>query len=250
MTEQTPADATTEFAKELARQLPLKAVYDDLASPATKQTGQLLQDVVKAIQLALAPVQVLGALQDRYRNFLDKSVRRVPEESRISPAPQIIGPVLEGVRYEQEGTPIEEMFSQLLSRAMDKERVAEAHPAYPILIKQLSADEAKILASLNGQQFDYVYTRDYNPTTNLFYGPNKVEVDTLPRDGLSFPGNVAFYFEHLDKLGLAGTFIEGNQEPLFAHLQKPSPQTGMRVRCKYRLTDFGARFVRACLGDN
>jgi hypothetical protein len=44
-------DPTTEFAKELARQLPVKAAYKDIAAPAAKQTGQLLQDVVKAADL-------------------------------------------------------------------------------------------------------------------------------------------------------------------------------------------------------
>src|SRR5437016_2052486 len=107
-------DPTTEFAKELARQLPVKAFYNDAAAPAAKQAGQFFEDVLKALQLALAPVQLLAAWQDRYRNFLNKSVRQVPEERRISPAPQILGPVLEGVRYDPEGTTIDEMFSDLL----------------------------------------------------------------------------------------------------------------------------------------
>jgi hypothetical protein len=135
--------AQEEFAKELARQLPVKAIYQDAAAPAAMQTGQLLEDLVKVLQLALAPVQLFGAIQDRYRKFLDTAVRRVPEANRVSPAPQIVGPVLEGIRYEPEHTPIDQMFSQLLSRSMDRERINEAHPAFPIIIKQLSSDEAK-----------------------------------------------------------------------------------------------------------
>src|SRR5260370_11638246 len=154
--------ADEEFAKEVARQLPVKAIYEDAAAPAAKQAGQLFEDLLKALQLALAPVQLLGALQDRFRSFIDTAVRRVPEADRISPAPQIIGPVLEGIRYEPEGTPIDQMFSELLSRSMDRTRVNEAHPAYPIIIKQLSSDEAKILNHLKGSNFDYVYTLDFN----------------------------------------------------------------------------------------
>jgi hypothetical protein len=40
--------------------------------------------------------------------------------------------------------------------------------------------------------------------TNVFYGLHKVERDTLPRDKLTFPKNIEMYFNHLDKLGLAG----------------------------------------------
>lgn len=108
-----------EFAKELVKQLPVKSIYKDVGSPAAKQAGQFGEDLFKVLQLALAPIQYFAALQDRYRRFLDASVRRVPEERRIAPAPQILGPVLEGIRYEPEESPIEEMFSQLLSRSMD-----------------------------------------------------------------------------------------------------------------------------------
>jgi hypothetical protein len=53
--------------------------------PPARQVGQVLTDIVKTIQLALAPFQFLGASQDRLRAFIDRSVRRVP--NRVSPAP-------------------------------------------------------------------------------------------------------------------------------------------------------------------
>lgn len=237
MTDQS-TELTTEFAKELAKQIPVK---EALSAPA-HQTGQILEDIVKTIQLALVPLQVAGALQDRLRGFIDRSVRSVPEVNRVSPAPQILGPIIEGIRYEPEGTPIDEMFAKLLSSSMNSARVSEAHPAFPTIIRQLSSDEAQILVALKGQTFDHVYTRDYDNTKNLFYGPAKMEVDTLPRSKLRFPGNVSLYMEHLNNLGLAGIFQDGNQEAL----SDGGRQVGVRVRSKYRLTDFGASFVQAC----
>ena len=38
-----------EFAKELAKQLPLKDIYTDAAAPAAKQTGRLLEDLVEVL---------------------------------------------------------------------------------------------------------------------------------------------------------------------------------------------------------
>ena len=61
----------TEFAKELARKLPVEAAYQEVVSPAAKQTGQLVADIVKTIQLALAPIQFLAAYQDRLRGFIE-----------------------------------------------------------------------------------------------------------------------------------------------------------------------------------
>jgi hypothetical protein len=238
-----PKDPTTVFAEELAKQLPVKAVYRDAVKPAAKQLGQIAQDIVKTIQLALAPLQVAGAYQDRLRAFLDRAVRQVPEDRRISPPPQILGPIVEGIRYEPEETPIDQMFQHLLSTSMDADHSKDAHPAYPLIVKQLSSDEAKILAVVKNSQFEYVYTQDYDQQANLFRG-HHVEVDSLPREGLVFPENVAFYMQHLDKLGLAGIYQDGNQEPLF--LPGTRNQIGVRVRSKYLLTAFGEAFMRAC----
>lgn len=229
-----------EFAKELARQLPVKDIYADAGKAAARQAGQLFEDIVKTLQLALAPLQVVGAYQDRFREFLDRSVRRVPEDQRISPAPQILGPVLEGVRYEPEGTPIDEMFSQLLSCCMDSGRVDKAHPSYPIIIKQLSSDEAKVLKSLRNAKYRFVRVHHFKD--GMSYAGD-IEVDELPRDTLQFPGNVSFYMAHLRRLGLASLYETRPQQPIFVD----GHQTGTRTFSEYRLSDVGRRFIEACI---
>jgi Abortive infection alpha len=131
-----------DFAEEISKLLPVKDIYEDAAQPATRQVGAIGGDLMKTLHLVLAPIQYVAALQDRYRAFIERSVRKVPEERRVQPAPQIVGPVLEGIRYEPEGTEIEEMFANLLANGMDKDNVGLAHPAYPSIISQLSRDEA------------------------------------------------------------------------------------------------------------
>jgi hypothetical protein len=237
--------AEEEFAKELAKQLPVRAIYEDAAAPATKQAGQLFQDIVKALQLALAPVQLLGAIQDRYRKFLDAAVRRVPEANRISPAPQIIGPVLEGVRYEPEGTPIDEMFSQLLSASMDSARVSDAHPSFPLIVRQLSADEARLLNAMFIAPKPLRLVQTFRLAQGLsFHG--ETEIDELKIDGLMFAANVAMYRNHIQQLGLLHFSVERAMEPIMAG----PVQTGGRNFLEYRLTDFGLQFMRACSGSH
>ena len=117
MTSDSAEDRLTAVVAEIAEQLPIKQIYDDGFSPSVREGGSALTDLIKTLRLAFAPIQFAAAVQDRYRDFLDRSVRRVPKEDRVPPPPQILGPVLEGIRYEPEGTPIEEMFSELLSRS-------------------------------------------------------------------------------------------------------------------------------------
>jgi hypothetical protein len=161
-------DPTSEFAVELAKQLPVKAVYRDVVKPGAKQAGQLVQDMVKTIQLALAPLQFAGAYQDRLRAFIDRSVRSVPEINRVSPAPQILGPVVEGIRYEPEGTPLDEMFSELLSSSMDSARLQNAHPAFVGIIRSLSTDEPAILNHLAHNSIDEICWNPYDHKINFF----------------------------------------------------------------------------------
>lgn len=240
---EAPKDPTLAFAEELAKQLPVKAAYRDVVKPGAKQAGQLVQDMVKTIQLALAPLQFAGAYQDRLRAFIDRAVRTVPEANRLSPPPQILGPIVESIRYEPEGTPLDEMFSKLLGTSMNKETVQFAHPAYVLIVKQLSPDEAKVLSLLTKGHYLRVAIADYDSQTNWF-APHKTEKEGFPLDQLSFPDNLDLYIEHLNHLGLAELIQVGNQEALFAHPNRP--QSGVRITRSYKLTAFGQSFMRAC----
>jgi hypothetical protein len=64
----TGNDLGAELAKELISQLPIK----EATLPAVRPTGELLADLIKTLQLALAPVQLIAAYQDRFRNFIDR----------------------------------------------------------------------------------------------------------------------------------------------------------------------------------
>ncbi|TVQ35926.1 MAG: DUF4393 domain-containing protein [Geminicoccaceae bacterium] len=241
MTSDSAEDRVTATAKEFVKQFPIKDFYEDGLSPSVKEVGGALADITKTLRLVLAPIQFTGLLQDRFRDFLETSITRVPREDRVPPPAQVLGPVLEGIRYEPEGTPIDQMFSELLSRSMDEKRANEAHPSYAHLIKQISADEARILRLLSEVQYDFVYTSDFDQATRTFQG-GTIEKDELPKADLDFPENVSFYMDHLHSLGLAGIYQQGNQEMIMAEGQ----QTGVRVRCKYLLSDLGQRFVTAC----
>jgi hypothetical protein len=80
-------DLATAIATEVAKQIPVKDAYVDALKPGVKQVGTLIEDLTKVILLGLAPVQFVAALQDRYRNFLDTAVRRVPEPDRVPSVP-------------------------------------------------------------------------------------------------------------------------------------------------------------------
>jgi hypothetical protein len=242
-------DITTAIAVEVAKQIPVKDAYVDTLQPGAKQTGRMVEDLAKTLHLALAPLQFAAALQDRYRAFLDEAVRRVPEARRAIPPAQILGPVIEGIKYEPPGSPIEQMFSELLSSSLDTQKVQLAHPAFPQLIRQLSSDEAIMLKLIHqslaaGRPYRRVAVHDLREERFYF---KEIELEEFPLDRLRFPENLDFYINHLWTLGLAGSFEHRNQEPIFTGTAQRRRQVGSREFREYRITDLGGMLAKAAI---
>ncbi|MCK1637588.1 DUF4393 domain-containing protein [Bradyrhizobium sp. 157] len=170
---------------------------------------------------------------------MKSAVDRVPAEKRISPAPEIVGPILEGVRYEREGGSIEQMFSELLSSSMHSDRVADAHPALPLIIKQLSTDEAAILRTIASTPKRFEIVMKFDILGELTW--SKIERSEVPTDGLVFPQNEVMYRDHLERLGLIRYDTLKPMQPIMEN----GRQTGGRNFLTLKLTDFGATLMRA-----
>ena len=64
-------DKKETFGGEIAKQLPVKDIYNDLAHPALSTVGQGLQGVTK---LALAPISALVWGYDKIADYLDVAI--------------------------------------------------------------------------------------------------------------------------------------------------------------------------------
>jgi Abortive infection alpha len=252
------ASQIDDIAKAIVERLPIKDIYDDVGKSSAKEIGNVAADLIKTLWLVLAPFQLSAAVQDRFAEFIDKSIRRVPEEQQIAPAPQILGPVLDGVKYEPEDTPIYEMFSQLLSRAMDRKHVSEAHPSYPLIIRQLSSDEAIILSHLSSYVSVLFSRPNPNPNFSRLLQPELMIIEAIPIEmrskgivlleqkplGLLFQENFSFYLKHLKTLGLVT-----NSKRLYEQAVRNKCDLLENLIRKYhfiKLTHLGVGFVDAC----
>ena len=248
-------DIIAQIAVEVAKEIS-KDAYKDGLSPPVKQIGAITEDILKALHLVIAPVQLLAAVQDRYRDFLNRAVKRIPESQRIAPPIQILGPVLEGIKFEPAGSPLEEMFSELLSRSMDRERINEAHPAFPYLIRQLSSDEAEIMRLIverkRGGEETFKRSLQHRIVENDMFKFEKVLEDQFPTNSLTFPENLDFYIHHLGTLGIANLFAHKNQTGVY-HIEEDQIGNKLRVQTatieymEYRFTDFGLMLAEASI---
>ncbi|HEX8376239.1 MAG TPA: Abi-alpha family protein, partial [Pedobacter sp.] len=127
----------------------VKKIYDDGLSKSVQQLGDTSADIIKALRLFTAPFQLLATYQERLTRHLNKVAEAVPEEKQIEAPPSISGPIIERLKYLEDGNPMTSLFLNLLTRAIDKDRINEAHPGFIHVIDQLSSDEATLLFHLS-----------------------------------------------------------------------------------------------------
>ncbi|MFH2046714.1 MAG: Abi-alpha family protein [Pseudomonadota bacterium] len=230
------------WLEDIAKRLPVEKAYFDALQPAFREIGDVARNTIKASRFILAPIDYLAAQQDRYQSFLKKVNERVPEERMIPAHPQISGPVIEGLRYIEKDSILAELFINLLARAIDKERVNEAHPAFANIISQLSPDEAFIIFNLNKKDFKLKQHSKFFPETHTF-GPRKTIANEFPVAELVYPDNFFLYMDHLHSLNMAGVWQHGNQESIM----DGNIQTGVHINNITQLTIFGKLFAKACM---
>ncbi len=216
-----------------------KRAYDDAASGSFVEIGKLATDGVKTARLFLAPLQIAASFQTRFEKFLRKLENKVPEEHRIDSHPQICGPILESMRYVEESNELWDMFCELLSKSIDSRKVNLAHPSFAHILRQLSRDEALILAKLQNSKFVYEVTRDL---MGQRFTNKKVIRSTLPIKELHNPDSFDIYNTHLTSLSLISWRVKKED----AIRDGSGLQTGIYEAHEVALTNFGSLFMEAC----
>ena len=221
----------------------LQKAYKDLAQPVAKQIGDILGNTAKTARFIFAPIDYLAAKQDRFQKFIKKTVDKVPEKNRVEALPQLSGPIIEAMLYNDEDSLIGELFAGLLSCAIDKTRQNKAHPAFIKRIQEISHDEAVILFYL--KKSSYKVHQQWDLVGNKIKNMRTIQED-FPLDRLIYPDNLWMYIANLHSLNLAGTWKYKGDQPI----RESGRQTGGYTFSERKLTDFGKLFAEACVPDN
>lgn len=198
------------FLGEVAKKLPVKEVYDDIAHPVLSTVGETLQG---ATRVALAPITAMVWGYDKIAGYLDVAIpeyfakRKIDEKKIVSPDPAIAVPSIEAMRYTSHKEELREMFVNLLGASMNSDETDE-HPAFVEIIKQLSSDECRILK--------YIQHRGKMPMIKELLKDQQGigEIDVFPYfsdigylTGCSFPEKFPEYLNNLQRLGLVDVFM-------------------------------------------
>lgn len=239
-----------DWEKIAAGLVPKEAIgklYDDALSGPAKELGKLGADALKVARLLLFPLQIAASFQDRLEPLFERLAQRVPPERRLDrgiPA-EIVGPCLDHMQYLSDRSELWQMFEEVLARALDKDGIASVHPAFVVLIRQLSSDEARILLLLSGRDFKVEDEMDYDAAANRFSSLRILESE-FPKALLSLPENELLYLSHLVTLGLVEWPVLDQVPVREAH----GIQTGIVRHSVIRLSSFGRLFASSCIPVN
>lgn len=83
--------------------------------------------------------------EGRFAEDMAEKLADVPQERLVSPQPIVAAQAIEGLGFSLDEPDLKEMYLNLLATASDSATAQRAHPSFPQIIKQLSADEAGVL---------------------------------------------------------------------------------------------------------
>ena len=160
---------TGEIGKEIINQSGhiVKETIHNLSSPLTKVFGERLADI---LDLIFTPIEKLKIYKDHkielFKKKLEEEINKIPEEKRITPPLQIIGPAVEGAKFYIEREELRNMFAILIASSMNIEKCQLIHPSYIEIIKQLSPLDAVNMSFFLDSHFyhmvDYALDEDVN----------------------------------------------------------------------------------------
>ena len=234
-----------DFIEKLLPAKVVENLYKDGVSDSAREVSKIGVDLVKTARLFLTPFQLTAAFQDRFERFVRRVANEVPEDRRISPPPELVGPALAQMQYLDEDNPLWRMFESLLKCAVDSEKVDRAHPSFSHIISQLARDEGVILYHLRNRDFTIIDRMDLNRTENRFEN-RVIEKSDIPEADLYRSEQLNVYYSHLESLNLV-TWPVTKQDPI---KDGAGTQTGIRRYSTIQLTEFGRLFVSACVPEN
>jgi hypothetical protein len=258
-------EGTIKAVTGLVKEVP---IYEDAIQPVAKEAGKALQTVGRTVNAALLPVRGLVWGIEKIEEFVQTKVTKklsgIPVENICPPDPAVAGPALESLRYTGHKESLSELYANLLASAMDKETAKIAHPGFVEIIRNMSADEARLL--------EYIIKNNVAPIVDIKKvllkqeGELKVSelVSTLGHDaGLEHKDLSASYLINLERLGLVEIprdshltkldaydriINDGSVQAILSQLNQDGEEfKGDFNKYYVRATVFGKQFNNACV---
>lgn len=252
----------------------LGKAYDDLVHPSAQSLGNTISLLPRSIGVWFRRWErwVINGEESVSRTIdtVGERVSGIPEEHLVEPPSHVAVPAIQQLAYCYDSEELREMYAKLLLSSMDDRSAGYVHPSFVQILKQLSPDEAKLLGTFTPEESDgfvsiplldlrIVSSDQVVPYSwrTIVDGYNECCVGVCEH-----PEQALVYLNNLERLGILqrNEFytdrikekLEAFEECEAISLAKDGHPLGEgeRYDCRrwsYRVTDFGANFLRTCV---
>lgn len=207
--------------------------------------------------------QTVEANIRRYAKDIDDEVSKIPNDSiNNNPDISVIGPALEASKYYVEKTDVRKMFAKLIAAEFDARSSDKVHIAFVEIIKQMSANDAKLLKILPkvGPLAEFrLYANDRKSYTSLgkdiIYIPglietnfenNAISINNLSRLGIVELSHVSSLVD--ETIYKAYEVFDEYKQGTKIVQEHPGNYSSMEVSSgSFSITPFGDVFKKICL---
>lgn len=241
----------------------IEKAYDDTLQKPLDSTSSIVSTVLDFFHnTVLYPMQKYNLYAksklDSYALELQERAKKIPEKNLVSPRVNILGPTIEGLKYNLDEDYIKEMFTNILISDMDSAKQSKVLPSYIEVVKQLSHDDANFLKTLKDSStykngFFCLELRINNIINNKYILLEYIDNDTkIKRFNVYNVSNIIL--DNLIRLRLINIpsdefFVNQSiYEKMLDMTKKNYNTTNIRhnKRILY-ITDFGKNFIDICL---
>lgn len=126
------------------------------AKEAGSNLGKAAVTVTSAINNCLLPIAAVNYAFDRAKNYFQEQFQQdleavaadIPPDDLVEPKPSLAAPALQGLAFSHDEDALKQMYLELLATAMNSNKAGDAHPAFVEIIRQMTAEEAKLVSFL------------------------------------------------------------------------------------------------------
>lgn len=128
-------------------------VYDDGLKNPVKILGNGLSMCLSFIGAKFSPQMYEYIQNAEYKKKeidekLAKKYNAIPDDKKVEPRLNILGPAVDLLKYNLDENYIKDIFVNLLTSEMNKDKQEKVLPSYIEIVKQLSQEDAKLLKEL------------------------------------------------------------------------------------------------------
>ena len=238
---------------------------ENLTKSLTTNAGQTFGDIWFLVfggisQLAEKRKFKYAVELDKFKKELEEKIDEIPEEKRVEPNMQTVGPALENSKYCVESEEIRKAFANLISRSLNQDYSEYIHPSFADMLKQMSPLDAQNLILFKTQKSHPICDIHCKQNdlsgykvifSNLFlanseqtnYDLQTQSISSLVRFGLvNIPENSSLANQEL--------YNEFETNALYLSLKEEIPEEFGKITLKKKnvdITPLGEMFIKACL---